>query len=1051
MGFDSPGRLYNGIVNYFRSGSIDEFIITLAILATKHHKIFEDYKTKGSVLDKNAVEYFAEIRKPLKKKIDELNAYSYEGLRKCLNALLLQNISVEVKFSIARYFPKYSIDEGSGNVAYRYSAMDLRSLESDYTYGTNDYDPDIQLKKPRQSRPAVRVDRTSHVEPIVLQRWSGWQRINAENFHNFWSLRVSYDDYKSLKEFLKEVLQNADEKKMILYSRELSLYLAEWYKREYEGYGQGTYPAFASIGVGGSTRICKEMAEKEKYVVLRGNNMYQYSLYVLGGIPWKYVVAKKHSNFARNIGKLFKSVTDGDNSSIISAIAQDINNTAIRESICCRGSIYENLITLLTDETYVEYILNQFPTDASDINNFIKAVKEEVNILFMMRWRFDRRIVGGRASDTLVPLLCFTSKTHKGVIPKSVVRDCGVNLEKCTCFNLVARLYNSEGAVMGSKSWTHYRCASGDFSTSENYDGRIVANITSESDIPASIRVFIEDVPGPFGLKLDNGFERAGTEPIYKCENLDLIKFYGDIGQDVLYSNPKNAELYVLKRPFMTCPEQVSTLNAGAFEFIHITEPLTVNVKNRVERLSPYGTLSIDLPSGRWGGILDLSRECSIKSIDGKLYSEIEINDSRISDIQVVNHQSLSQLKVYYGDDELDAENYEVSYQNLNNDEIPDIDSYYGLVKLCLTYDKTIEKLIYLADIERDTLAQTVTVNSDVHKFTYDFQVDNSQIFTLGDTQLGKMSCAVFYPFHKEDVILTYPVRRVYRSSRYYEGNRYFYYTRKFDLNGCTETPLIASEYYDNRPEIKRQGDGTFMLTGHKVFGLPEVSDFYFYNTRTNEIQQAKEYVELKGRYYLVTTDEFRRLEDVCIVFQSMKNSTTDVCYKYTSNANAQFNSNLWSIIFEHNLLLEDFWEPQEDPTFELLTSYCQYAGSCIDFEYLRRIGISKKYSWLMLGKHFLMKFHSNKEFLINFLCKTSVCAQGVYFKEFVEKYVANLKKVYYTLDKITKKTPVKELTAYVLSGNSVWALEDDRRAEMFEYLQRDRSYKELMKILKLK
>mgnify|MGYP006991682086 CR=1 FL=1 len=68
MRFRTSGELFTGIDFYFVKGSVDEFIITLSVLATKYDSILERDKKSGNALDERVAKILiASIKKRLKK------------------------------------------------------------------------------------------------------------------------------------------------------------------------------------------------------------------------------------------------------------------------------------------------------------------------------------------------------------------------------------------------------------------------------------------------------------------------------------------------------------------------------------------------------------------------------------------------------------------------------------------------------------------------------------------------------------------------------------------------------------------------------------------------------------------------------------------------------------------------------------------------------------------------------------------------------------------------------------------------------------------------
>lgn len=1060
MKYTTLSQVYYSVKQYFEKGSLDNFLVMLGILVAKNHSCFSDFedipKDDQKVIEKRMYDTLKPFWRVIKKETNVWDRYSLSELRSNLLNKVICKIKEADRIKIVQIFTVFSINT-DGIVSINRPQTEKRDILTDFNLSEEDNpseEPTPILFPESKQAPIPTPVTTSEPIPITHATiistptpdtiWSSWKDIYRDNDSYYWSWRLTNEQYESLKEFLKRNLRGKGREGILRHSDYLSLYCAEWYKREFNGRDKkGKGFVFKSIGIENEANLPRDLVERVRRINLRGQNRYLYSLYIQGGLPWRYIIQKDGTNLARNIAKLFKaSKEDGAD---VGTIAQEINNTAIRESILDRGSIFENLTCILEDETYIDYIQSQFPEYDTQIYNFVHAIRKEVNRYFSLVWRFDRR-----QRNCLVPMLCFTSATENGIIPSSLVSTCGVDLTRCTRFNLAVRSYNSAGDEIGVKTWTYHICTNpAYFSSSENYDGRVIDRYETEAEIPHAFKVFIEDVPGPFGIKLDNGFDNANQEPVHIFDNLDLIKFYGEADQQLLYSNPKDSQLYLLNREFIRTNEMVQSVSVGAFEFIPIDGPMTLLVREREVRLSPYGLMELFLSSESLTGIIDES--CVSKVVDDRYYEDIKYKGTIIKDVLLISHEDLADMMVTIGGEEMNPDTYDVEYSDVDGNHINHIESHFGLTTIKVSCAKYTEQIVYLIDAERDLKQGIIRVNGVEHKYSYACQPENSAAFTIGDSSSGEFKCLIYYPFKREDIILTYPVRRVYRSQRFYETSKPFYYRRCFDENGCEEYPYTARTYCENLNKIIHISDGKFGLKKPSGERLPNPMEFYFYNISTKELMQATEYTFIERVPRLVVPDHFRRQVDPCLVFQSLKNPSTDAEYRcHAARRLPTFDEKLWSVIHEHRLHLEDFWGNNEEQTCELLDSYYKYTNYNPDYGFLKNIATAKGFSWILLGCKILREMFDDKRMILKLIQETSSCKDAPNFNLFAELFVENIKKINYK-GEIKNSTGIGKSAALVLSGAvNIWSLDEDQRIKICEYISKERSYKQLIKTLKL-
>ena len=291
-----------------------------------------------------------------------------------LDRLSLEELSMTVGNSPFYLFP----DTIDGHMGFKTISQNPPKLRDNY--GTSEYVPFSEnlskiSEETSQDSLSVRTEQTTNTHKSNdistssltqniatgsnIPTWDRWSRLYTSNRDKeyFWQWRICKEDYDSLKSFLQSTLHNLSQSEALKhYSHHISLFCAEWYKREYCGYGGGLRPAFSAIGCDHfNKKFASDLCERSR-ITLRGS--YINSLYAQGGLPWRYIISKKNANLAKSIGQVFKAIKNNQFENIEN-IASAIRNSTIRESYKNKGSIHANLNVLLEDSSYEDYIFDK--------------------------------------------------------------------------------------------------------------------------------------------------------------------------------------------------------------------------------------------------------------------------------------------------------------------------------------------------------------------------------------------------------------------------------------------------------------------------------------------------------------------------------------------------------------------------------------------------------------------------------------------------------------------------------------------------------------------
>lgn len=197
-----------------------------------------------------------------------------------------------------------------------------------------------------------------------------------------WQLAITADEYEELKAALNEYVSSTDGSMSSLlkgHSLLVMTYFAEWFKREYTGTGDGATERTLSLNTDDIKTLWNNSGiniEKYVYQSDSGIHLWQYSIYVLGGLAINQELRRNdRGRFLKGLCRIYH----GEDYTLENL---DEANRAIafRKSISQKESLYEYLRTILNGK----YKSNDVKT-----KQFLERVKSANDEVLKSKFRFE--------------------------------------------------------------------------------------------------------------------------------------------------------------------------------------------------------------------------------------------------------------------------------------------------------------------------------------------------------------------------------------------------------------------------------------------------------------------------------------------------------------------------------------------------------------------------------------------------------------------------------------------------------------------------------------
>ena len=309
------------------------------------------------------------LQKYIKKKDKAiLKSYSKQALWNCFRAEWCQSLSLEIKRKCLKGITLISNIEEEGYISLRgydkvYEVLSQkRVLLENNLFGNADYEPKANSNTPQTTESVdtnTNSENENDMKEILLQLNSFWEtNICNENYQKsmplVWKLDISYSTYNKLKVFLKQTIQalpaasRCRNSILINLAEKILVYAALWYRWEYQGRGNN---ALEDIKFTQRASFIWENSPSsyKKYLYVPEeddrNTSWLYSLYVLGGLPLKYVC-----NRDRRFASLFMDLNnpDIDEDTLMNISNKFDNNNYVYFHYLVEVSFKEYILYLMT-------------------------------------------------------------------------------------------------------------------------------------------------------------------------------------------------------------------------------------------------------------------------------------------------------------------------------------------------------------------------------------------------------------------------------------------------------------------------------------------------------------------------------------------------------------------------------------------------------------------------------------------------------------------------------------------------------------------------------
>ena len=200
-----------------------------------------------------------------------------------------------------------------------------------------------------------------------------------------WRLRLTKQEYSLLGAYVKVPPKPINHDYAVL----AIIYIAEWYKREYNGNVNNPL-----CNVSAESLWLASGFDTENYVYKGKKNQRQLeSIYVLGGLPMRFIIQTKNKVQTKNKDLLKKlcRIYKGDKSDLEDNESIGKNQAiAFQESIRQKASLYYFMKTLLLSDASELYADEEIKDNSSLVNQFIETVKsayeEVMHDKFRIEW-----------------------------------------------------------------------------------------------------------------------------------------------------------------------------------------------------------------------------------------------------------------------------------------------------------------------------------------------------------------------------------------------------------------------------------------------------------------------------------------------------------------------------------------------------------------------------------------------------------------------------------------------------------------------------------------
>lgn len=264
--------------------------------------------------------------------------------------------------------------------------------------GQEEYVP-IEITKPKgrpvrnttakEDRHAPKLGAEPLLSKDMIALKQHYNTLEKEGKQYLWEWKVNTEQYEKLKELLKSLCLEIQPPKVIrACAPQIALYIAEWYKREYDGYKSTN--SLEEIGLDSSkSQMIWESANLRYEYVFRteDTNIHEwlYSMYLLGGFPIRYT--NRSNRFVSMFDALWGENKDTDEISNdqLQDITQRFDGSQVIKNSLVSGSLHK----------YYRYLREKEDMPIAEEDKSIEPFKTFIKNLQEGRSRFFNNYIRG--------------------------------------------------------------------------------------------------------------------------------------------------------------------------------------------------------------------------------------------------------------------------------------------------------------------------------------------------------------------------------------------------------------------------------------------------------------------------------------------------------------------------------------------------------------------------------------------------------------------------------------------------------------------------------
>ena len=263
----------------------------------------------------------------------------------------------------------------------------------------------------------------------------------------FWKNKIDSEQYGNLKDLLCKCVEASEEQVVDSHALKVAFYMAEFYKREYNG-NDSTENALKSIGLGKQAKtIWKKAGLPETYLYSTDsdNKRWQMSIYVLGGFPLRYIQDKRQRFFKT----LWDVYNNDDENSFEDFLNQEFNNQTFKQSLKSEsGSLHQFTKRLITEDD-TKSVFAEEDCDKEPFASFITSLNEETQYRLKNKISIEQLFYFSDDTNEISKRLVFKLERWGEVerprhISERRMRKWGLSPSEIPSFDLLARFVGTD-------------------------------------------------------------------------------------------------------------------------------------------------------------------------------------------------------------------------------------------------------------------------------------------------------------------------------------------------------------------------------------------------------------------------------------------------------------------------------------------------------------------------------------------------------------------------------------------------------------------------------